>query len=41
VHPIARGETVLIHGVAGGLGGILCEIAHLRGGARHRDGHAH
>lgn len=31
VHPIARGETVLIHGVAGGLGGILCEIAHLRG----------
>src|SRR5438067_1460012 len=31
VHPIARGENVLIHGVAGGVGGILCEIAHLRG----------
>ena len=31
VHPIQSGETVLIHGVAGGLGGILCEIAHLRG----------
>jgi NADPH2:quinone reductase len=31
VRPIASGETVLIHGVAGGLGGILCEIAHLRG----------
>ena len=31
VHSIARGETVLIHGVAGGVGGILCEIAHLRG----------
>ena len=31
VHPIAKGETILIHSVAGGLGGILCEIAHLRG----------
>src|SRR5258706_2016499 len=31
VRPIGSGESVLIHGVAGGLGGILCEIAHLRG----------
>lgn len=31
VRPIESGDTVLIHGVAGGLGGILCEIAHLRG----------
>jgi NADPH2:quinone reductase len=31
VHPIAAGETVLVHGVAGGLGGMLCEIAHMRG----------
>ena len=31
VRPIGAGETVLIHGVAGGLGGILCQIAHLRG----------
>ena len=31
VRPIEPGETVLIHGVAGGLGGILCQIAHLRG----------
>lgn len=32
VHPIAPGETVLVHGVAGGLGGILLDIAHMRGG---------
>jgi len=31
VYPIRSGDTVLIHSVAGGLGGILCEIAHLRG----------
>lgn len=31
VHPIAAGETILVHGVAGGLGGMLCEIAHMRG----------
>ncbi|HEX9268339.1 MAG TPA: quinone oxidoreductase [Candidatus Limnocylindria bacterium] len=32
VYPIAAGGTVLVHGVAGGVGGFLCEIAHLRGG---------
>ena len=31
VYPIRSGDTVLIHSVAGGLGGILCEIAHIRG----------
>src|SRR6266536_2158820 len=29
---IAAGGTILVHGVAGGVGGFLCEIAHLRGG---------
>jgi NADPH:quinone reductase len=32
VRPIAAGETILVHGVAGGLGGMLLDIAHMRGG---------
>jgi NADPH:quinone reductase len=31
VYPMKAGDTVLIHSVAGGVGGFLCEIAHLRG----------
>jgi NADPH:quinone reductase len=31
VYPIQAGDTVLVHGVAGGVGGFVCDIAHLRG----------
>jgi NADPH:quinone reductase len=30
VYPIQSGDTVLVHGVAGGVGGFICDIAHLR-----------
>ena len=31
VYPIKSGDTILVHGVAGGVGGFITEIAHLRG----------
>jgi NADPH2:quinone reductase len=31
VYPIRSGDTVLVHAVAGGVGGLLCQIAHHRG----------
>jgi NADPH2:quinone reductase len=31
VHPIARGETILVHAAAGGVGALLVQMAKLRG----------
>jgi NADPH2:quinone reductase len=31
VHAVAKGETVLIHAAAGGVGLLMCQLAHARG----------